>query len=127
MISTVAPAALSVSRGTSSSDCSKPLVARMAIFFPDSSIRVSVDGEVMLINRMILHLVPHRQSCAFSSAASALQSRQTQYREDELVTEGPLFHDIIRRRRSVRKFESGRSVGRDVLERIVDCGRWAPS
>ncbi|GAH64757.1 unnamed protein product, partial [marine sediment metagenome] len=39
----------------------------------------------------------------------------------------PLFQDVIRRRRSVRKFEPGRSVGRDVLQRIVDCGRWAPS
>jgi len=39
----------------------------------------------------------------------------------------PLFQDVIRKRRSVRKFEPGRSVDRDVLERIVDCGRWAPS
>ena len=39
----------------------------------------------------------------------------------------PLFQDVIRRRRSVRKFEPGRKVGRDALERIVDCGRWAPS
>jgi len=39
----------------------------------------------------------------------------------------PLFQDVIRKRRSVRKFEPGRSVDRSVLERIVDCGRWAPS
>lgn len=39
----------------------------------------------------------------------------------------PLFQDVIRRRRSVRKFEPGRRIGRDVLSRIVDCGRWAPS
>jgi nitroreductase len=39
----------------------------------------------------------------------------------------PLFQDVIRKRRSVRKFEPGRSVSRDVLSRIVDCGRWAPS
>ncbi|WP_428651370.1 nitroreductase family protein [Roseibium sp.] len=39
----------------------------------------------------------------------------------------PLFQDVIRSRRSVRKFEPGRSVDRAVLERIVDCGRWAPS
>ncbi|WP_171021701.1 nitroreductase family protein [Parasedimentitalea maritima] len=39
----------------------------------------------------------------------------------------PLFQDVIRKRRSVRKFEPGRSVDRKVLERIVDCGRWAPS
>jgi|GEM_PF-165362 len=39
----------------------------------------------------------------------------------------PLFQDVIRRRRSTRKFEAGRNVERPVLERIVDCGRWAPS
>ena len=39
----------------------------------------------------------------------------------------PAFADVIRRRRSVRKFEPGKRVGRDALERIVDCGRWAPS
>lgn len=37
------------------------------------------------------------------------------------------FHEVIRLRRSVRKFEPGRKVSRDVLKRIVDCGRWAPS
>ena len=39
----------------------------------------------------------------------------------------PLFADVIRARRSTRKFVPGREVGRDVIERIVDCGRWAPS
>jgi nitroreductase len=39
----------------------------------------------------------------------------------------PLFQDVIRKRRSVRKFEAGRTIGRDALRRIVDCGRWAPS
>ncbi len=34
---------------------------------------------------------------------------------------------VVRRRRSVRDFEKGRHVGRDVLEKIVECGRWAPS
>ena len=38
-----------------------------------------------------------------------------------------LFQDVIRKRRSVRKFEPGRNVDRDTLRRIVDCGRWAPS
>lgn len=37
------------------------------------------------------------------------------------------FQEVVRGRRSVRKFEAGKMVGRDVLERIVDCGRWAPS
>lgn len=43
------------------------------------------------------------------------------------MSEHALFQDIIRKRRSVRKFEPGRNVGRDVLQRIIDCGRWAPS
>ena len=38
-----------------------------------------------------------------------------------------LFHEVVERRRSVRKFEPGREVSRDALERIVNCGRWAPS
>jgi nitroreductase len=37
------------------------------------------------------------------------------------------FQDVIRKRRSVRKFEPGRTINREVLRRIVDCGRWAPS
>ena len=37
------------------------------------------------------------------------------------------FQEVVRRRRSVRRFEPGRRVGRDALARIVDCGRWAPS
>jgi nitroreductase len=43
------------------------------------------------------------------------------------MSEHALFQDVIRKRRSVRKFEPGRSISRDVLQRIVDCGRWAPS
>ena len=39
----------------------------------------------------------------------------------------PGFQDVVRSRRSVRKFEPGRKVERAALERIVDCGRWAPS
>ncbi len=35
--------------------------------------------------------------------------------------------EVVRRRRSVRRFEKGRSVGRETLLRIVDAGRWAPS
>ena len=37
------------------------------------------------------------------------------------------FEDVIEQRRSTRKFQSGRSVDRQVLDRIVNCGRWAPS
>ncbi|MFK7964422.1 MAG: nitroreductase family protein [Burkholderiaceae bacterium] len=37
------------------------------------------------------------------------------------------FQHVIRARRSVRKFEAGRSISRESLARIVDCGRWAPS
>jgi nitroreductase len=43
------------------------------------------------------------------------------------MPDAPAFHDVIRRRRSVRKFEPGRSVSRETLARIADCGRWAPS
>ena len=46
--------------------------------------------------------------------------------EDKDMPE-PLFHEVIKSRRSVRKFESGRSVSKEALQRIVDCGRWAPS
>lgn len=35
--------------------------------------------------------------------------------------------DIIRRRRSVRRFEPGQRVGRDVLLKIAEAGRWAPT
>src|SRR6201984_2382640 len=43
------------------------------------------------------------------------------------MSKDALFQDVVRKRRSVRKFEPGRSIDRDVLQRIVDCGRWAPS
>jgi len=35
--------------------------------------------------------------------------------------------EIIRRRRSVRRFEPGRRVGRDVLLKIAEAARWAPT
>ena len=38
-----------------------------------------------------------------------------------------LFYDVIISRRSVRKFEPGKTVLKSVLKRIVNCGRWAPS
>ncbi len=37
------------------------------------------------------------------------------------------FINVIRKRRSVRRFEKGRSISRTVLERIAEAGRWAPS
>ena len=43
------------------------------------------------------------------------------------MSDQALFQDVVRKRRSVRKFEAGRTIGRDALQRIVDCGRWAPS
>ena len=42
-------------------------------------------------------------------------------------SEYEIFIDIIRKRRSVRRFEKGRSISREVLERIAEAGRWAPS
>lgn len=35
--------------------------------------------------------------------------------------------DVVRRRRSVRKFEPGRRIPRDTLLAIMEAGRWAPS
>ena len=35
--------------------------------------------------------------------------------------------DVIKKRRSVRKFEKGKTISVGTLKRIVDCGRWAPS
>lgn len=37
------------------------------------------------------------------------------------------FRDVVESRRSTRKFVKGKEIGRDVLKRIVECGRWAPS
>jgi nitroreductase len=34
---------------------------------------------------------------------------------------------VIRERRSVRRFEKGRTIGRDVLLRIAEAARWAPT
>jgi nitroreductase len=35
--------------------------------------------------------------------------------------------DVVRRRRSVRRFEAGRSVDRETLLKIAEAGRWAPT
>ncbi len=35
--------------------------------------------------------------------------------------------DVIRRRRSVRRFEKGKTVSRETLLRIAEAGRWAPT
>ncbi len=43
-----------------------------------------------------------------------------QFNYDDIIT-------LIRRRRSVRKFEKGKSVGRDELLRIAEAGRWGPT
>ena len=37
------------------------------------------------------------------------------------------FIDVIKKRRSVRKFEKGKTISVESIKRIVDCGRWAPS
>ncbi|MBS0529722.1 MAG: nitroreductase family protein, partial [Proteobacteria bacterium] len=44
----------------------------------------------------------------------------------------PLFHyddlmEVVRRRRSVRRFEKGKTVNRDALLRIAEAGRWGPT
>ena len=45
---------------------------------------------------------------------------------------GAPFHyddlmEVVRRRRSVRRFEKGKTVGRDLLLRIAEAGRWGPT
>ncbi len=35
--------------------------------------------------------------------------------------------DVIRRRRSVRRFEKGKTVPRETLQQIAEAGRWAPT
>ena len=37
------------------------------------------------------------------------------------------FIDIVRRRRSVRRFEKGKTVTRETLLKIAEAGRWAPT
>lgn len=39
----------------------------------------------------------------------------------------PALIDVIRRRRSVRRFEPGRSINRDTLLKIAEAARWAPT
>jgi nitroreductase len=39
----------------------------------------------------------------------------------------PSFMEVVRHRRSVRKFEPGRRVPRATLMKILEAGRWAPS
>lgn len=39
----------------------------------------------------------------------------------------PALIDVIRRRRSVRRFEPGRSISRDTLLKIAEAARWAPT
>ena len=39
----------------------------------------------------------------------------------------PSLLDVVRHRRSVRKFEPGRRVPRETLIKIMEAGRWAPS
>jgi Nitroreductase family len=56
-----------------------------------------------------------------------LQQGRTTVETEQPMSQDALFQDVIRKRRSVRKFEPGRSISRDVLQRVVDCGRWAPS
>lgn len=39
----------------------------------------------------------------------------------------PTFIEVVRQRRSVRKFEPGHPVPRETLMKIMEAGRWAPS
>ncbi len=71
---------------------------------------------------------PRRDYFSFRSAADMLrymQPIQGLSMNDPKPTND--FQDVIQRRRSTRKFEAGREVEPEVLDRIVECGRWAPS
>jgi nitroreductase len=69
-----------------------------------------------------------RASCSRDELASSCEKLLKMTREKTVdKVRNDSFQDIVRRRRSVRKFEAGGRVDRDTLERIVDCGRWAPS
>lgn len=46
---------------------------------------------------------------------------------DQQADQYRTFLDVVRRRRSVRKFEPGHQVPRETLLRIMEAGRWAPS
>jgi nitroreductase len=47
--------------------------------------------------------------------------------DDGITTEAATLLEVIRARRSVRRFEPGRAVPRATLLRIMEAGRWAPS
>ena len=42
-------------------------------------------------------------------------------------TQFDALFDVVKRRRSVRKFETGRTIDRQTLTNIANSGRWAPS
>jgi len=46
---------------------------------------------------------------------------------DKPVLDYDALMEVVRRRRSVRKFEEGKTVGRETLLQIAEAGRWAPS
>jgi nitroreductase len=37
------------------------------------------------------------------------------------------FIEVVKKRRSVRRFEKGKKVGREILLKIAEAGRWAPT
>src|SRR5258707_7563097 len=49
------------------------------------------------------------------------------YQDSECATSYQAFIDVVKKRRSVRRFEKGKTVTRETLLKIAETGRWAPT
>src|SRR5258707_15458914 len=49
------------------------------------------------------------------------------YQDSECATSYQAFIDVVKKRRSVRRFEKGKKVDRETLLQIAEAGRWAPT
>src|SRR5258708_30218536 len=49
------------------------------------------------------------------------------YQDSECATSYQAFIDVVKKRRSVRRFEKGKTVTRETLLKIAEAGRWAPT
>src|SRR5258708_999249 len=49
------------------------------------------------------------------------------YQDSECAASYQAFIDVVKKRRSVRRFEKGKTVTRETLLKIAEAGRWAPT
>src|SRR5260370_14278720 len=49
------------------------------------------------------------------------------YQDSECATSYQAFIEVVKKRRSVRRFEKGKTVTRETLLKIAEAGRWAPT